>query len=327
MRKNYSLTPEERADAREALQILRSAGWSGGSILTDSARIASGRQAGAVSCGLETAADQFVRDALKRNLRRRSVEFYESKLAGFLDAFEGRDLDSFSRPEVRQWLEALPVSDTTREGYLRAIRAFFRWAVRQEPALCRSDPTDGLALRVVRQAREVPTLGTSESEWVIANAGDYRAALALMLFAGIRPSEINAREKPPLLWRHVDFKGRSIRIEAETAKTRVARVLEGLPPNLWQWLRFDRGKPNDMICKHQTRFVSRWLMGRSDCPLGRWPQDVCRHSFATYHVALFGNVERTSLLLGHEGHARLLHQRYRGVATKAEAKKFFSISP
>lgn len=83
-----------------------------------------------------------------------------------------------------------------------------------------------------------------------------------MLFAGVRPSEVNAREKPPLLWRHLDFKAKTIRIEAATAKTRVARVLEDLPPNLWQWLKLDRSEPGEPVCPLQTRFLSRWLMGR-----------------------------------------------------------------
>lgn len=327
MRKNFALSPEERADARTALQVLRSAGWQGANILTDAARIASGRAGASKSCEVGDAVESFVRDCLRRGLRRRSVEFYESKLSFFAGGFEGRDLDGFTRAELRDWLEAMPVAETTREGHLRAVRALFRWAERQEPALCRMDPTRGLTLRVEREAREVAILSPDEAAWVMDHAGGYRAALALMLFAGVRPSEINAREKPPLLWRHLDFEAETIRIEAATAKTRTARVLEGLPQNLWAWLRLDRGEPGAPVCGLQTRFISRYLSGREGCPVAKWKQDVCRHSFATYHVAAFSDVERTSLILGHEGRARLLHQRYRGVATKAEAEAFFGISP
>jgi hypothetical protein len=31
--------------------------------------------------------------------------------------------------------------------------------------------------------------------------------------------------------------------------------------------------------------------------------------------------------MGHEGRARLLHQRYRGIATAAQGKRFFGIVP
>lgn len=327
MRKNYSLTPEERADARAALQILSSAGWQGVNVLTDAARVASGRSGASKVCTVPEGVEGFIRDCMRRGLRQRSVEFYESKLWAFAESFEGRDLDGFQRSDLREWLEAMPVADSTREGHLRAVKALFRWAERQEPALCRMDPTRGLSLRVEREAREVPILSPGGAAWLMAHAGGYRAALALMLFAGVRPSEVNAREKPPLLWRHLDFKAKTIRIEAATAKTRAARVLEDLPPNLWDWLKLDRGEPGQPVCLLQTRFLSRWLMGREGCPLADWKQDVCRHSFATYHVALFSNVERTSLIMGHEGRARLLHQRYRGVATKAEAKEFFGIRP
>lgn len=327
MRKNFSLTPEERADARAALQVLRSAGWHGSNVLTDAARVASGRSGASKVCTVPEAVEGFVRDCMRRGLRRRSVEFYESKLGAFAGGFDGRDLDSFARVELRDWLEAMAVADSTREGHLRAVRALFRWAERQEPALCRMDPTRGLALRVEREAREVAILSPGDAAWVMEHAGGYRAALALMLFAGVRPSEVNAREKPPLLWRQLDFKAKTVRIEAATAKTRVARVLEDLPANLWQWLKLERGEHGEPVCPLQTRFLSRWLIGREGCPIADWKQDVCRHSFATYHVAAFSNVERTSLIMGHEGRARLLHQRYRGVATRAEAVAFFGIKP
>lgn len=323
-RKNFSLLAAERADAREALDILKSAGWEGEGLLCQAARLAVGKAAGSKLCALEEAVVLFIKDCLRRKLRDRSVGFYEGKLGAFAEAYPEASLDAFERPDVRAWLDALPVSDTTREGYRRALRALFAWARKQDPPLCRVDPTEGLSLGVVRSDREVGIFSPEEAEAVMRSAGSYTACAALMLFAGVRPSEVSAKEKPPLLWRHVDFKHRTLRIEGAIAKTRVARVLENLPPNLWQWLRAVRGEPAQRVCGVQARFLSRWAQEHG---LARWPQDVCRHSFATYHIAAFGSVERTSLILGHEGKPRLLHQRYRGLATSAEAKRFFAIAP
>jgi integrase len=67
--------------------------------------------------------------------------------------------------------------------------------------------------------------------------------------------------------------------------------------------------------------------GREVLGLEKWPPDVLRHTFATYHVAAFNDPGKTSLLLGHEGNPSLLHRHYRGLATQAEAIKFWNLRP
>jgi len=328
---NFSLDAAQRADAREAIRILQAAGWSVENPLSVAAQIAVGRGAVHERTLLMVAADRFLKDCLRRKLRKRSVDFYESKLNPFLLDHSDAYLDDFDRPAVRAWLMGLGVSDATRAGYLRALGAFWGFCMAQDPPLCRANPTDGLKLAVVMVEREVALFSVGEVERILANAGDYTAAVVLMLFAGVRPGEIRMREKLPMVWGDIDFKARSIRIGGATAKTRVARVLEGLPPVLWEWLRAlrveDKAKP---ICKYQLKYLPRYLRGVWEANKWgelRWPQDACRHSFATYHIAAFKSVEKTSLILGHEGKARLLHQRYRGLATSDQARKFFEIKP
>jgi hypothetical protein len=43
-------------------------------------------------------------------------------------------------------------------------------------------------------------------------------------------------------------------------------------------------------------------------------------------VAFYGDVARVSIWLGHEGNPSLLHRHYRGLASKKEAERFFSLS-
>ena len=329
-RKNFSLDAGARADAREALAILEAAGFAAEAPLTAAARLAVGKAAGVERTSLEVAVTLFLKDCLRRNLRSRSVDFYESKLGLFMGDSRGeRALDDFTRPELRAWLLAEGGARSTVEGYLRAIRALFRWARRQEPPLCVADPTEGLSLEMAIEEHEVGILSVEAATRVMALTRDsnYGAAAALMLFAGVRPSEINAKEKPPLLWEHIDFKARTVRIPSAIAKTRRARSTETLPPNLWEWLRIFRGEKAAPVCSVQTRFMPRFICSREDWTGDAWPQDVCRHSFATYHVAHFKSVERTSLIMGHEGKPRLLHQKYRGLCSQGEAKRFFEIRP
>lgn len=322
MRKNFSLSPDERADARRALQLLEGSGLS----LVAAAALAVGRASASERTLLEVAFNAFLRDCMRRNLRRRSVDFYESKLSLFCAAHPGAALDDFNRPDLRAWIEAQGPSAATAEGYLRAIRALFRWARRADPPLCIVDPSEGLQLSVIKDARVVEFFTPVEAGLIMRHAGAYQAAAALMLFAGVRPSEIHAREKASLLWGHVDFKARSVRIPAEIAKTRTARLIEGLPTNLWLWLKPLRGAPDEPICDRQTRFMSRAVL-RDAVGLDHWVQDGCRHSFATYHVLHGKSVEKTSRIMGHEGKVSLLHQKYKGLASHAAAKAFFAIVP
>jgi hypothetical protein len=48
-----------------------------------------------------------------------------------------------------------------------------------------------------------------------------------------------------------------------------------------------------------------------------------RHSFASYHLALFG-AEKTIAAMGH-GDYTMLFQHYRALVTKAEAERFFGL--
>jgi integrase len=57
-----------------------------------------------------------------------------------------------------------------------------------------------------------------------------------------------------------------------------------------------------------------------------WPANGLRHSFATYHSAMFGDWARLQSILGHKD-AGTLHQHYRGLATRAEARKFWALRP
>lgn len=57
------------------------------------------------------------------------------------------------------------------------------------------------------------------------------------------------------------------------------------------------------------------------------PANCARHSFATYHLLAFRHAGETSLQLGHGGSPELLHRHYKGIATEAEAKAFWSIRP
>jgi integrase len=57
-----------------------------------------------------------------------------------------------------------------------------------------------------------------------------------------------------------------------------------------------------------------------------WPQDCLRHSFASYHLAMFESAEKTALQMGHNS-TDMLFRHYRELVTKEQAEKFWALMP
>ena len=58
----------------------------------------------------------------------------------------------------------------------------------------------------------------------------------------------------------------------------------------------------------------------------KWPANVLRHSFASYHLAHFKNAAQTAAELGHAG-AAMLYQHYRELVKPDDAARWWQIMP
>lgn len=322
-RTDRALTTEERMDARRALAILKGTG-----ISLEQAACRAIDVAGRVN-RVETteAIDAFVRTRIAKGLRETSVQFYSNKLDVFGDTFGDAVLDDLKRSDIEPWLNALNVKLQTRKGYYRAVCALLNWACVQDPPMCRSNVIHGLDIGEVKQERSIDIVTPDEAQLIIDHAGAYMATLALMLFTGTRPSEIRSREKPPMLWNQVDFDEQIIRITSQQSKTRSARVLEDLPDNLWKILEIAKAQAQAKDTDEISPGRYRQARVAAKAAIGRWSHDVCRHSFFTYHLAKYKNINQAMLIAGHEGATSTMYQNYRGLATNANAIAFFDIMP
>ncbi|HLP01471.1 MAG TPA: hypothetical protein VK163_05550 [Opitutaceae bacterium] len=252
------------------------------------------------------------------------MTWYEEMLAVFARDFGEKKLDDITRPKLLAWIKGR--SAGSQPHYFRVVRALFRWAAAQETRLVGLDPTANVEIEEVRKDKTIRFLTVAEAETVLRKDVRHRAAHALSLFAGVRPEEIAGKGKTWLPWSAVNEEERILRIPAECSKTRRARIIEGLPEALWLWLatipREERGESVGVAAAQQVARAARSALG-----LKKWPQDVMRHTFATYAVALTGDPAKVSLWLGHEGRPTLLHTTYRGLATKAQAEAFFGLRP
>lgn len=330
-RKDFALSPEERADARQAIRMLEGSGLS----MSDAARIALHLNPGASECvDVAVGIDRYILACVRKQMATGTLEFYQNHLEQVAATWGAMKMDSVRRADLRKWLESLELAPDTIRGRLRAIRAMWRWCMREDPPLANMDPTDGLQLDLPVTRTQDRFLTPEETAKVMNGAGIYTATLACVFFAGIRIEEVRAKKnrKPPMLWKHIDFKEQHIRVESEKNSNATGRIQEGLPENLWAWLRHGKRLleqaghpvgPDDPVCPFEVK--QAWQVARKT--LGYWPKNAHRHSFITYHIARYKDTGKTSELIGHQGRVQLLHSRYKGRATEQQARGYFAIAP
>ena len=177
--------------------------------------------------------------------------------------------------------------------------------------------------RVVEKRIEILT--AEEIERLMTTARDYEggkclAAVGMMLYAGIRPHEVER-----LRWgdvRLADACPASVLSEGEKrrlgvicispqhSKTGGARHVSIQPP-LHALLLSQQAQPEERICPPNWR--RRWATlhraaGWHPCSIP-WQPDVLRHTFATHHLATHRNYAELQLEMGHRS-ATLLRTRY-----------------
>ena len=132
--------------------------------------------------------------------------------------------------------------------------------------------------------------------------------LAIRYFAGLRTAEL-ARLGPE------NIRERFIEIPAAKAKTRQRRLVT-IHPTLKEWLALSPWMPGD-----QEKRLARVCAAAGIS----WPHNVTRHSFVSYHLAMFQNAGKTALEAGH-AEARLF-AHYREMVTPEAAAEFWAIVP
>jgi hypothetical protein len=324
-RSDFAMTPEQRVSARAALKILDGTGIS----LEEAARRAVRGQRALSRISARAAVDEYLRTLLARKARLGTYSWSEQRLTKFADHFDVTMLDDIDRPSLQAWLAGVTKTEPARRHYAKAARSLFLWALRHEPPLIGADITFGLVPKKHLKETEVKFLSVAECADILAGAGPYQSAIALGLFAGLRPEEIAGQGKQWMEWKHIDVAGKIVRVPAEVSKTRKPRPLEGLPDALWAWLK--PGDAYEPVSPGRARQIARVARDRAGYGLkekkGKWPVDAIRHTFATYAVALLGEGGKVANWLGHEADSSMLYRHYRGLTTKAEAEKFWALRP
>lgn len=144
------------------------------------------------------------------------------------------------------------------------------------------------------------------------------AALGLMLWAGVRPAEVERLE-----WQDIDWEEKVICLRPMHSKTGGARHIT-LQKVLGVWLREAGARERGGICPPNWR--RRWKALREDSGIIPWQQDVLRHTYASYYLKQWHSYEKLQVEMGHRS-AELLRTRYlnlKGI-TREQASLFWRV--
>ena len=190
-----------------------------------------------------------------------------------------------------------------------------------------------------------------------------RAAFALMLFAGVRPQEVNYKkfgkkysdlnngrsDTESMRWKDIDVEERIITIRGDVSKNyRTNTSIVGLPDNFWAWIEAvpervrKANEGNNRIGfstavlqkyrKKAAAFLTKYVLSdfqrdknlRKTCKL---ESDIMRHSFSTYG-SHYSKIGPHNVLKIARHSAAVDNKYYQGVIVKKEeAENYFNIYP
>ena len=261
-----------------------------------------------------------VREAINEFLlakaRANRSERYLATIRGTLKSFaKGRTavlMDEVTVQDVERWLFGQGWKAKTMRGNLGDVRTLFHFAVRRGYASSVQACSVELDAGPAGDAPGIHTAAVVASVLGAARRGnlDVMRHLAVRYFAGVRSAEAHRLTEDD-----IKLEAGFIQVPAVKSKTRRRRLVT-IQPALAAWLALGGDVAGvSMYAVHQ-------LVKAVGCD---WPANVTRHSFCSYHLAMFENAGKTALEAGHS--EAMLFAHYRAVVTKAEAEAFWQLRP
>ena len=215
---------------------------------------------------------------------------------------------------------------SVREHCSKTVKAFFSFCMEQYKL--EKNPTTNIKVEKIKKDELPPSVlppaKIKEIFETLPQKANILATFALLAFAGLRPEEVCTKtSKKCIGWEDINFQTKVITVSGATSKIRRLRTLNELPDNLWAFLALTApGQRHGPVCdiSYSTlRRIRRKVLGKA-------PQDIFRHCFASYgyhYLAPHLVIE----ILGHVRQFKTFEKYYKGQADQKSAKEYFSIFP
>ncbi|HTX20492.1 MAG TPA: hypothetical protein VMD27_01340 [Candidatus Aquilonibacter sp.] len=244
------------------------------------------------------------------------------QLRKFADTFPNTAVCDLSKEHLDTFIGSLDdFAAKTRNHYRAAVRQFLRWAARKDylSVTHRLGEADGLRPEHANTA-EISFYSPRELAALLASADEtLRPVLAVGGLAGLRSKELMRLD-----WADIWRVPGHIEITAGKSKTRQRRLVE-ICPALQAWLEPYRVRERGKFWPGEERtFLEHYGELCETAEVARKTNGL-RHSFCSFHFALHANENQTAQQAGNS--PQMIHAHYKGLATKAEAEKWFNIMP
>lgn len=269
------------------------------------------------------------------SLRPRSLKSYNQTAKRIKEGLPARTLSTITPEEMAQAVGIENASGASAAVHYRNARAFWKWSAKK--GWCNGEVFEKVDAPKAKKGSNISVLDPTEAEALIRTAETHFpqavASFALQLFAGIRSEEINRLTEK-------DVSPEGIELGEDATKTGSRRHITP-SETLAAWLRKYPFKPcsNWNKVNAACRYLAGWKVvpdattleahpldeGFQDRPT--WPQNVLRHSHATYSVAYGLPLQDLLFEFGHTASPTILRRHYVGRADKKQAIAYFAISP
>ncbi len=263
----------------------------------------------------------------KKNLRPASYREYRAVLRRMLresPEAADRNVRSLRAVDCLDMISKGNPSAHTFDKARRLLHCFFAYALQQN--WCKENPVSRLQVRSKKELT-VDVLTLREVFRLLETVArpehrDCAAAVGLMLWGGLRPTEVCR-----LSWGDVDMEDMVVRGLPHISKTGGARLV-CIQPILQRWIKrfYPAGKELAEMQVAPPNWVRRWQRLRKAADLNPWRADALRHTFASYHLRHFSDIYQLQLEMGHSS-ASLLFSRYLNMRyiSKADAAAFWGL--
>jgi hypothetical protein len=260
--------------------------------------------------------DLFYQKCVERKLSNRYYQTLRYHRNVWEPPFGKRHIDTISADEYVRFMKGTKFHDRTKHNLIGTLSALMRFARKQR--FVAEDKTE-IEANFGKLRATTPEYYTPDElcRLFIAAPASYLPYLAIMAFGGSRSAEASHKK---LTYQNVLLEEKMIRLGPEITKTRTGRTLD-IPANLEAWLT-EFGKEGAIFPHSKVQP----LCGDKLKAAGVKPKsNALRHSFCSYHLALYRNASHTAEIAGNS--PRMLNEFYKALVSRSAAEEWFSITP
>lgn len=305
------LPPSEQEQAAHAIGALKPYGATLKEVIRD---WVARQQAAQASIPFESAMDAFLESDKRSDSYRRSIRQTRNRLK----SLHGKLLNAITPADLTKAMDEMPGS--VKNFTIRILGGLFNFGMKR--GHCADNPTKRLDM-IRREAVEIEVYSPAESAAILhaaeKSAPEIIPFLAVSFFTGIRRSEALRLD-----WSAIDLHEKFLKLPAAITKTKQGRHVE-LSENCRAWLApFARESGPLVKCTPNVlRTRERELRAIHKVRLIKHGP---RHAFASYWLALQGDINQLCRFTGHDDPSTLF-RHYAKAATKRDALKFWNIMP